>query len=178
MHNRPHSRSRRCIAFARLTARTDVPTSPARESRRNSSSLPDRLPEVIAALRERLGAAMHGCHVLSTTCWHMHLYLAASGRAWDNDACVYVDANSYGSGGKGIGSTCTIRYWERGSNRCRGPAPYADVPDSIVASIACQRRGPSAEDETERCSYPPVCKPQPWLRSSPRREHRQAQPAV
>jgi N-acyl-D-aspartate/D-glutamate deacylase len=93
------------LAVARLAAEAGVPTyTHVRELVEVDATTPiDGADEITRAAAET-GAAMHHCHVNSTSRRHVDRVLASFGAARDAGSRVTVEAYPYGAGSTGIGA--------------------------------------------------------------------------
>src|SRR4051794_34428365 len=93
------------LAVARLAAEAGVPTyTHVRELVEADPTTPiDGADEIVRAAAET-GAAMHHCHVNSTSRRHVDRVLASIGKAQAEGSRVTVEAYPYGAGSTGIGA--------------------------------------------------------------------------
>ncbi|MCS7477950.1 amidohydrolase family protein [Umezawaea endophytica] len=101
----PHSDPAEFTAVARLAARAGVPTfTHVREIVEADPSIPIDGSEEIAVVAAETGAAMHHCHVNSTSRRHVDRVLATLDRARSEGSRVTVEAYPYGAGSTGVGA--------------------------------------------------------------------------
>ncbi|WNV85594.1 amidohydrolase family protein [Umezawaea sp. Da 62-37] len=101
----PYSDPAEFLAVARLAARAGVPTfTHVREIVEADPSIPVDGSEEIAVVAAETGAAMHHCHVNSTSRRHVDRVLATLDRARAGGSRVTVEAYPYGAGSTGIGA--------------------------------------------------------------------------
>jgi hypothetical protein len=100
-----HSDAEEYLAVARLAAEAGVPTyTHVRELVESDPTTPvDGADELVRAAAET-GAAMHHCHVNSTSRRHVDRVLTSITRAREEGSRVTVEAYPYGAGSTGIGA--------------------------------------------------------------------------
>ncbi|MEE1735701.1 amidohydrolase family protein [Streptomyces sp. BE147] len=101
----PHSEPAEFLAVARLAARAGVPTyTHVRELVEMDPGTPaDGSEEIVIAAAET-GAAMHHCHVNSTSGHHIDRVLSTLDRSRRSGSRVTVEAYPYGAGSTAIGA--------------------------------------------------------------------------
>ncbi len=101
----PYSDPAEFVAVARLAARAAVPTfTHVREIVEADPSIPVDGSEEIAIVAAETGAAMHHCHVNSTSRRHVDRVLATLDKARAAGSRITVEAYPYGAGSTGIGA--------------------------------------------------------------------------
>jgi hypothetical protein len=101
----PYSDPAEFLAVARLAARAAVPTfTHVREIVEADPSIPVDGSEEIAIAAAETGAAMHHCHVNSTSRRHVDRVLATLDGARAAGSRITVEAYPYGAGSTGIGA--------------------------------------------------------------------------
>ncbi|HWO65758.1 MAG TPA: amidohydrolase family protein [Umezawaea sp.] len=101
----PYSDPAEFTAVARLAARAGVPAfTHVREIVEADPSIPIDGSEEIAVAAAETGAAMHHCHVNSTSRRHVDRVLATLDKARAAGSRVTVEAYPYGAGSTGIGA--------------------------------------------------------------------------
>ncbi|MBO1766753.1 amidohydrolase family protein [Allobranchiibius sp. GilTou38] len=169
----PYSDPEEYLAVARLAAEAGVPTyTHVRELVEADPRTPiDGVEEVVRAASET-GAAMHHCHVNSTSRRHIDRVLATLSRAQEQGSRVTVESYPYGAGSTAIGavflaperlgawglkpsSLVLLPSGERIENQARLRQIRADAPGTACVVEFLDEHDPDDQDRlTAALAYP------------------------